>query len=33
MHTAVSVVTRLEAGLYGVQIPADLKKFSPLQNV
>jgi len=33
MHTAVSIETRLKAGLYGVKIPADGKEFSPLQNV
>jgi hypothetical protein len=33
MHTGVGIVTRLKAGLYGVQIPADGKEFSPLQNV
>jgi len=33
MHTAVGIVTRLKAGLYGVQIPADRKEFSPLQKV
>ena len=33
MHTAVGIVTKLKAGLYGVQIPADGKEFYSLQNV